>query len=96
MVFKEILPSGGDLWLNSLIDWEDPTVGEGFIEPHFFAGFSGGRKSILPGIASSKTVLANHCAAFISDSRSTAGSLDGNPIHKDMLFARKRRSWRLS
>jgi nickel-dependent lactate racemase len=62
-------------------------VAEGFIEPHFFAGFSGGRKSVLPGIAGRATVLANHCAAFIADPRARAGSLEGNPIHRDMLFA---------
>jgi nickel-dependent lactate racemase len=89
MVFKGVLPSGGELWLNSLIDWADMVASEGFIEPHFFAGFSGGRKSILPGIASEKTVLANHCADFIADSCATTGNLDGNPIHADMLFAAK-------
>jgi len=87
MVFKGILPSGGELWLNSLVDWADLVVSEGFIEPHFFAGFSGGRKSILPGIASKKTIFANHCSKFIASSHSRAGKLDENPIHKDMLFA---------
>ena len=89
MAFKGILPSGGELWLNHTVDWADLVVAEGFIEPHFFAGFSGGRKSVLPGIASEKTVLANHCAAFISHPRAKTGNLDGNPIHADMLFAAK-------
>lgn len=87
MVFKGFLPSGGELYLNNLIDWADFIVAEGFIEPHFFAGFSGGRKSILPGIASEKTVLANHCSKFISHELAKAGSLDGNPIHADMIYA---------
>jgi nickel-dependent lactate racemase len=87
MVFKGNLPSGGELWLNALVEWADLIVSEGFIEPHFFAGFSGGRKSILPGIASEKTVLANHCATFIADHRAVTGNLADNPIHKDMLFA---------
>ncbi len=87
MVFKGILPSGGELWLNSLIDRADLTIAEGFIEPHFFAGFSGGRKSILPGIASEKTVLANHCSEFIADANSSTGILEQNPIHRDMIFA---------
>ncbi|MGI6777043.1 MAG: nickel-dependent lactate racemase [Acetivibrionales bacterium] len=87
MVFKGILPSGGELWLNSLIDWADLVVSEGFIEPHFFAGFSGGRKSILPGIASEKSVLANHCSKFIASNCARTGILLGNPIHKDMLYA---------
>lgn len=87
MIYKGVLPSGGELWLNSLLDWSELTIAEGFIEPHFFAGFSGGRKSILPGIASEKTVLANHCAEFIADRYSRAGNLNNNPINKDMLFA---------
>ena len=87
MVFKGMLPSRGELWLNSLIDWADLVVSEGFIEPHFFAGFSGGRKSILPGIASEKTVLANHCSTFIASSYARTGNLHKNPIHADMLFA---------
>ncbi len=87
MVFKGILPSGGELWLNSLVDWADLIVSEGFIEPHFFAGFSGGRKSILPGIASHKTVLYNHNAKFIADPHAVQGSLYENPIHRDMCHA---------
>lgn len=87
MVFKGIMPSGGELWLNSLIEKADLVVSEGFIEPHFFAGFSGGRKSILPGIASQKTVLANHCSSFIADIHARAGNLGNNPIHRDMLYA---------
>ena len=82
-----LLPSGGALWLNKEALDPDLLVAEGFIEPHFFAGFSGGRKSILPGIAGRQTVLANHCAAFIDDPHARAGSLDLNPIHRDMLFA---------
>lgn len=90
MVFKGIMPSGGELWLNSLVDWADLVAAEGFIEPHFFAGFSGGRKSILPGIASEKTVLANHCAEFIADGNARTGNLKNNPIHEDMLFAARK------
>lgn len=89
MVFKGMLPSGGELWLNSLVDWADLVVAEGFIEPHFFAGFSGGRKSILPGIASERTVLANHCSKFISSPEARTGNLKDNPIHEDMIFAVK-------
>jgi nickel-dependent lactate racemase len=84
------LPSGGELWLNRLAMDTDLLVAEGFIEPHFFAGFSGGRKSILPGIAGYRTVLANHCAAFIADPRARTGVLEANPIHIDMLAAAER------
>ena len=50
-----MLPSGGRLRLNAIVQEADLIVAEGFIEPHFFAGFSGGRKSILPGIAKRST-----------------------------------------
>ncbi|QUH27330.1 nickel-dependent lactate racemase [Serpentinicella alkaliphila] len=82
-----ILPSGGKLILNKLAMEADLLVAEGFIEPHFFAGFSGGRKSVLPGVASGTTVLANHCSKFIASEFARTGWLEGNPIHKDMLFA---------
>ena len=87
MAFFGTLPSGGELWLNALLREADLVLSEGFIEPHFFAGFSGGRKSILPGIASEKTVRYNHNAGFIASPLARAGSLEGNPIHRDMLFA---------
>ena len=90
MVKIGILPSGGDLILNKLAIQADLLVAEGFIEPHFFAGFSGGRKSILPGIASKETVLANHCSEFIAHPKARAGILKGNPIHEDMLYAAKK------
>lgn len=89
MRFFDILPSGGELWLNKLITWAELVVSEGLIEPHFFAGFSGGRKSILPGIASKKTVLYNHNALFIRNPNARQGMLYSNPIHRDMLFAAK-------
>ena len=81
------LPSGGELWINRLAAEADLLCAEGFIEPHFFAGFSGGRKSVLPGVAARKTVLANHCAAFIDSPHARTGLIDGNPIHTDMLYA---------
>jgi lactate racemase len=81
------LPSGAELKINKLAVECDLLLSEGFIEPHFFAGFSGGRKSVLPGIASEITVLGNHCAKFIADPNARAGVLDGNPLHKDMLHA---------
>ena len=69
------LPSGGELIINRLAAEADLLVSEGFIEPHFFAGFSGGRKSVLPGIASRQTVLYNHNSKFIADQHSRTGIL---------------------
>jgi len=83
------LPSGGELIINKLAVETELLLCDGFIEPHFFAGFSGGRKAVLPGIAGYSTVLANHCAEFIDSKNARTGILKGNPIHKDMLFAAK-------
>lgn len=83
------LPSGGQCEINRLAYEADLLVSEGFIEPHFFAGFSGGRKSVLPGVAGRRTVLANHCSEFIDHPRARTGILEGNPIHEDMLWAAK-------
>ena len=52
-----------------------------------FAGFSGGRKSVLPGIASYKTIMANHSGEFINDKKSRPGNLQHNLIHEDMVYA---------
>jgi len=83
------LPSGGECYVNRLIMDADLLVAEGFIEPHFFAGFSGGRKSVLPGVCGRTTVLANHCSEFIAHPRARTGILEDNPIHADMLWAAK-------
>lgn len=81
------LPSGGVLRIHRLAAEADLLVSEGFIEPHFFAGFSGGRKSVLPGIAARETVYWNHNADFIGDPHARTGILEGNPIHRDMIYA---------
>lgn len=85
-----VLPSGGRCIINKLAAEADLLVAEGFIEPHLFAGFSGGRKSVLPGVSSRETVLANHCSEFIADSCARTGILENNPIHTDMLWAAKK------
>ncbi len=82
-----VLPSGPDCILDKVAVNASLLVAEGFIEPHFFAGFSGGRKSVLPGIADAVTVMGNHCSKFIDHPCSRTGILDGNPMHEDMLAA---------
>ena len=84
------LPSGAGLSVNRLALESDLIVSEGFIEPHFFAGFSGGRKSILPGICSQETVNENHSAKAIASPLATTGVLHGNPIHEDMAYAARK------
>ncbi len=89
MVKIGTLPSGGPCIINKTAVEADLLISEGFIESHFFAGFSGGRKSVLPGIASYKTIMANHCGEFINAEQARTGNLDHNPVHKDMLYAAK-------
>ena len=84
------LPSGAGFYVNRLAVDCDLLVTEGFIEPHFFAGFSGGRKSILPGICSAETVNENHSYKAIASPFAAAGVLEGNPIHQDMVCAARR------
>lgn len=85
--FVRTLPSGAELWVNKIALDCDLLVTEGFIEPHFFAGFSGGRKSILPGICNAATVNENHSYKAIASPYSTTGVLEHNPIHEDMVCA---------
>ncbi|NCB63129.1 MAG: nickel-dependent lactate racemase [Clostridia bacterium] len=82
-----VLPSGARLVVDRTAAEADLLIAEGFIEPHFFAGFSGGRKSVLPGVCSKVTVLGNHCSAFIDSPCARTGVLDGNPLHRDMVEA---------
>jgi nickel-dependent lactate racemase len=74
---------GGDVpvWLNR--EWLDADVRitTGFVEPHFFAGFSGGPKMVAPGLAGLATVLALHNARRIGDEHATWGVTAGNPVH---------------
>lgn len=69
------------VWLNR--EWLDADVRitTGFVEPHFFAGFSGGPKMVAPGLAGLETVLALHDARRIGDERATWAVTVGNPVH---------------
>ncbi len=60
---------------------QDVRLTTGFIEPHFFAGFSGGPKMVAPGLAALETVLDLHSAKRIGDERATWGITQGNPVH---------------
>lgn len=62
----------------------DVRIVTGFIEPHFFAGFSGGPKGIMPGIAGLPTIMSNHGTANIRDPNATFGITRGNPLWEEM------------
>ena len=89
MVKIGTLPSGGECIVHRVAVEADLLLAQGFIEPHLFGGFSGGRKSVLPGISSYKTILANHCSEFINSPNARPGILQDNPVHRDMLYAAK-------
>lgn len=67
----------------------DFIVSTGLIEPHFFAGYSGGRKIVMPGIAGKKSVFQNHSYEMIAHPNSRYGILDGNVIYQDGVEAAK-------
>ncbi|MEV0399584.1 nickel-dependent lactate racemase [Actinoallomurus sp. NPDC050550] len=72
------------VWLNREWTEADVRITTGFVEPHFFAGFSGGPKLVAPGLAALETVLVLHDAARIGDPRATWGITHGNPVHDDV------------
>jgi nickel-dependent lactate racemase len=57
----------------------------GFIEPHLMLGFSGGRKLIAPGLAAQQTIQVLHSPKFMRDPRSVEGSIEDNPLHRELL-----------
>jgi lactate racemase len=78
---------GGDVWMNRDYLDADVRIVTGFIEPHFFAGFSGGPKGIIPGVAGIKTIMHLHNAHMIGDPRSTWAQLAGNPVQGEIREA---------
>ena len=70
--------------LNRHLAEADVRIITGFIEPHFFAGFSGGPKGIMPGCAGLKTVMSNHGAKNIGDPRAAFGVTEGNPLWEEL------------
>jgi nickel-dependent lactate racemase len=78
---------GGKIWLNNDYLRADVRIATGFIEPHFFAGFSGGPKGVVPGVAGIKTIMHLHNAQMIGDPRSTWARLEGNPVQGEIREA---------
>ncbi|HJZ50513.1 MAG TPA: nickel-dependent lactate racemase [Roseiflexaceae bacterium] len=78
---------GGEVWVNNDYLRADVRIVTGFVEPHFFAGFSGGPKGIIPGLAGIKTIMHLHNAEMIGDPRSTWARLEGNPVQGEIREA---------
>lgn len=75
---------GHPVRVHRLLVESDLRILTGFIEPHFFAGFSGGPKGVLPSLAGFESVLSNHSRDMIAHPKATWGNLEGNPIWEEM------------
>ena len=75
---------GVPVWLNREWVESDFKITTGFVEPHFFAGFSGGPKMVAPGLAGLDTVMVLHDAKRIGHPRAVWGITEGNPVHDDV------------
>jgi len=78
---------GGEVWVNNDYLQADVRIVTGFIEPHFFAGFSGGPKGIVPAVAGIKTIMHLHNAQMIGHPKSTWALLEGNPVQGEIREA---------
>jgi len=85
MVYLGDSSNGTPMYVNKAGVEADRIIIISSVEPHYFAGYTGGRKSFLPGIAGYKTVEKNHKLALVPEARALA--LSGNPVHEDMMDA---------
>jgi len=82
-----VTPAGTPVRINRAVAKADLRIALGVVEPHEFAGFTGGRKALLPGIAAYETIAHNHAPEAVAHERARPGRLNGNPVHEDMLAA---------
>jgi nickel-dependent lactate racemase len=78
---------GNEIWIQRQYLRCDVRILTGFIEPHFFAGFSGGGKACMPGLAAARTILRNHCARHMDHPQATWAVTHGNPIWEGIRAA---------
>jgi nickel-dependent lactate racemase len=76
-------PCGVPVWIDRRYVDSDLKITTGLIEPHFMAGFSGGRKVICPGLAGLDTIRVWHSPRFLEHPNARSGVLDGNPVHQE-------------
>lgn len=87
MVYLGRSTNGTEMYVNRHVTEASKIVIIGSVEPHYFAGYTGGRKSFLPGVASYETIEQNHKYALLPAAQPLA--LEGNPVHEDMVDAIK-------
>ena len=77
--------SGTPVFINSMYLDADLKVTTGYIEPHIFAGFSGGRKLVCPGLAGEATIMESHSPRFLENPLCREGSIENNPLHRELV-----------
>jgi nickel-dependent lactate racemase len=83
-------PRGVPAWIDNRYVGAELKITVGLIEPHFMAGFSGGRKLICPGLAALETVRAWHSPRFLEHPNARTGVLEGNPVHEENTWIARR------
>jgi nickel-dependent lactate racemase len=79
-----VTQSGNEIWINREFSECELKLLTGFIEPHFFAGFSGGGKAVVPGMAGLQTIMKNHSPMNMDDKKAIWGITEGNPIWEEV------------
>jgi len=87
MTYLGITSRGTPVQINSEVTKADGVIVISSVEPHYFAGFTGGRKSFLPGVAAFESIEKNHALALSDEAKIL--KLEGNPVHEDMKEAAK-------
>ena len=87
MTYLGASANGTEMYLNSIVAEAKKVIVIGSVEPHYFAGYTGGRKAFLPGVAKYETIEQNHKLALSHKAQALA--LAGNPVHEDMIDAMK-------
>jgi nickel-dependent lactate racemase len=88
LTYLGVSARGTPIWINRTVAEADLTIGVGNVAPHYFAGYGGGGKIILPGVAGRETIIRNH--VLMRDPHTTQGRLDGNVVYADMLDVARR------
>jgi lactate racemase len=83
MAYLGTSKNGNEIYLNNMVKYAQKIITINSVEPHYYAGFTGGRKSFLPGVASYETIERNHKHA-LSDNASSL-NIDNNPVHLEMM-----------
>lgn len=83
-------PNGVPVWIDRRYVEADLKITTGLVEPHFMAGYSGGRKLICPGLAARQTICAWHSPRFLEHPKAANGVLEGNPVHEEDVWIARR------